>query len=142
MPRILPTIILLVATSIPGGALGQPVIGSEIAPLGKLRVGIQTAAPILATRARDGSVSGVTVDLGKFIAERLGVSFEPVLYANEEAYAQSFGKGEWDIAIWGRDALQEKTDLTPDFMVADAMYIAAPGREFADASQIDRPGVK
>ncbi len=27
-------------------------------------------------------------------------------------------------------------------MVADAMYIAAPGKEFADASQIDRAGVK
>jgi len=27
-------------------------------------------------------------------------------------------------------------------MVADAMYIAAPGREFADAGQIDRPDAK
>lgn len=133
---------VLIATQISGGALAQSAPGSEIAPMGKLRVGIQTGAPILATRARDGSVNGVSVDLGKFIAERLGVSFEPVLYANEGAYAQSFGKGEWDIAIWGRDPLQEKTDLTPDFMVADAMYIAAPGREYADASQIDRPGVK
>ena len=96
MPRILLTVILLIATSMPGGALGQPAISSEIAPLGKLRVGIQTGAPILATRARDGSISGVSADLGKFIAERLGISFEPVGYANEGAYAQSFGKGEWD----------------------------------------------
>jgi hypothetical protein len=28
---------LLIATSVPGSALGQPAISSEIAPLGKLR---------------------------------------------------------------------------------------------------------
>lgn len=142
MRRILLSVIVLIATPMSGGAWGQPAISSEIAPSGKLRVGIQTAAPLLATRAQDGSLGGVSVELGKFIAERLGVSFEPVGYVNEGAYAQSFDKGEWDIAIWERDPLQGKTDLTPDFMVADALYIAAPGREFADASQIDRTGVK
>jgi hypothetical protein len=30
---------------------------------------------------------------------KLGVSYEPVMYPNPEAYVQSFGKGEWDIAI-------------------------------------------
>jgi len=34
------------------------------------------------------------------------------------------------------------TDPSPDFMIADAMYIAAPGREFANASNIDTAGVK
>jgi polar amino acid transport system substrate-binding protein len=125
-----------------GGALAQSAASSEIAPAGKLRVGIQTASQILATRERDGSFSGISVDLGKFIAERLGVSFEAVLYANEPAYVQSFGKDECDIAILGRDALHANNDVTPDFMLADALYIAAPGREFVDAGQIDRPGVK
>jgi len=88
-------------------------------------------------------VNGVAVDLGKFIAVKLGVAFDPVVYANQEAYVQSFGKGGWDIVIGVRSALaEEKTDMSPDFMVADAMYIAAPGREFADATKIDRPGVK
>jgi polar amino acid transport system substrate-binding protein len=32
--------------------------------------------------------------------------------------------------------------MGPDFMLADAMYIAAPGREFADSTMVDRPGVK
>ena len=31
---------------------------------------------------------------------------------------------------------------TPDFMVADAMYIASPGREFANATGIDSAGVR
>ena len=76
------------------GVQAQPTHASEIAPSGKLRVGFQTASQILAKRAPDGSVTGVVVDLGKFIAEKLGVAFDPLVYANQEAYAQSFGKGE------------------------------------------------
>jgi polar amino acid transport system substrate-binding protein len=111
--------------------------------MGKLRVATHVGNPILAARTLDGSVSGVTIDLGKFIAERLGVSFEPVIYANQETYAQSFGKGEWDIAIGSRSALAaEKSDLSPDFMLADTMYIDASGREFADVGQVDWRGVK
>lgn len=37
MPRILLLAILLVATSMPEGALGQSAISAEIAQLGKLR---------------------------------------------------------------------------------------------------------
>lgn len=140
---VLPAIILLGA-SISGGALGQAAPSSEIAPTGKLRVGM-TANRILLTQAPDGRVSGVGPDLGKFIAKRLGLPFEPVIYSNPEAYTQSFGKGgEWDIAIGGRSRLAaEKADFSPDLILIDYMlFIAAPDREFADAAQVDRPGVK
>lgn len=133
----------LVAAFMPLAAAPQPTPSAEIATSGRLRVAIQTGSPILATRAPDGSVSGVVVDLGKFIANRLDLVFEPVVYVNQETYAQSFGKGEWDIAIGVRSPLaEEKSILSPDFMLADAMYIAAPGKQFADASQIDQSGVK
>ncbi len=138
---VLPAIILL-ATSIPGGAFGQPGIRGQIAPQGKLRVAILAANPILMTKKPDGSIAGVAVDLGKFIAERLGVPFEPVLYASGEAYAGSFGTGAWDIPIGARGARAETVDYSPDFMVVDNIFVAAPGRDFADASQVDRPGVK
>ena len=131
--------LLLAGFGSSAGGQTQQTPASEIAPTGRLRVGFQTASPILAKRAPDGSVSGVVVDLGKFIAEKLGVAFDPVVYSNQEAYAQSFGKGEWDMVIGVRSPL---ADPGPDFMVADAMYIAAPGREFADATKIDWPGVK
>jgi len=101
------------------------------------------ANPLLVTPKPDGSVSGVAVDLGQFIAEKLGVAFEPVIYATAEMYTQSFGKGEWDMAIGARTpAAAEKFDFSPDIMLVDSMYVAAPGRAFADASHVDRPGVK
>lgn len=135
--------IIVLATSISDAALGQPAISSEIAPLGKLRVAMNGANLALVTRTPDRGVSGVAVDLGKFIAERLGVAFEPVVYANPEAYTESLGKGEWDIAIGVPTPLAaEKADFTPDLVVFDFLFIAGPGREFAGAAQVDRPGVK
>jgi polar amino acid transport system substrate-binding protein len=142
MPSPLPTLIscfLLAILGSPAVGQAQQAASAEIAPNGTLRVAFQTASPILAKRAPDGSVSGVVVDLGRFLADKLGVTFEPVAYANQETYAQSFGKGEWDVVIGVRNSL---ADPTPDFMVADAMYIAAPGRDFADVTRVDQPGVK
>ena len=138
MPSFLVAVVVA-ALALPAAAQAQHSVSAQIAPSGTLRVGFQTASPILARRAPDGSVSGVVVDLGRFIAARLGVAFEPVVYANQEAYAQSFGKGEWDVVIGVRGSM---TDPSPDFMVADAMYIAAPGRTFADATRVDSSGVK
>jgi hypothetical protein len=64
MRSILLSATLSVATLGSTGALAQPTPGSVIAPTGRLRVGMQTESPILATRAPDRSVSGVVVDLG------------------------------------------------------------------------------
>src|SRR5687768_14149622 len=144
MRRILLLAIVLIAISIPGGVLAQPAISSEIAPLGKLRVATNGDNPLLVMRTPDEKmVGGVALDVGKFIAEKLEVSFELVVYANADAYTQSFGKGEWDIAIGPPTPLvAEKAEFGPDLILVDFMYVAAPGREFADAGQVDRSGVK
>lgn len=144
MRKILLSLIVLIATSMPGGALGQPAIKSEIAPLGKLRVLTNGNNPVLVTRTPDGKIiGGVALDVGKFIAEKLGVSFELILYAGAQAYTETLGKGEWDIAIGAPTALAaEKADFGPDLVLVDYMYVAAPGREFADAVQVERSGVK
>jgi polar amino acid transport system substrate-binding protein len=59
------------------------------------------------------------------------------------SYTQSFGKGEWDIAFGARTPLTaEKADFISDVLLNEYWFFAAPGREFANAAQVDRPGVK
>ncbi len=140
MQSLLPAaVLILLALAAPARAQLQPSTIAEIAPAGRLRVGFQTASPILAKQAPDGTVGGVAVDLGRFIAQKLGVVFVPVAYANQQAYSESFGKDEWDVVIGVRSSLPHPG---PDFMLADAMYIAAPGRAFVDASSVDSAGVR
>ena len=144
MRRILLLAILLIAISVPRSTLGQPAITSEIATLGKLRVATNAGNPMFVKRAPDGRViGGVAHEVGRFIAEKLGVPFELVPYPNPNAFLQSFGKGEWDVGIGTPTALAgEKADFGPDLLLVDHVYTAAPGQGFADTAQVDRPGIK
>jgi ABC-type phosphate/phosphonate transport system substrate-binding protein len=85
MRRFLLSIALLAGVS--GVAFGQTSPASEIAPGGKLRVGM-IAITVL---------GGVAEPVARFIGQKLGAAVEPVMYPNPDAYLQSFGKGEWDI---------------------------------------------
>ena len=122
---------LLVGLS--GVAFGQIEPASEIAPGGKLRVGM-IAITVL---------GGVAEPVAKFIGQKLGAAVEPVMYPSPEAYLQSFGKGEWDIAI-GPSVLApaDKADSTADLWAISLIYVAAPGKEFPDIASVDKAGVK
>jgi polar amino acid transport system substrate-binding protein len=131
MGRIFLSIALLAGLS--GVAFGQTGATLEIAPGGKLRVGM-IAITVL---------GGVAEPVAKFIGQKLGAAFEPVMYPNPDAYLQSFGKGEWDMAIGPRVlAPADKADSTEDLWVISLVYVAAPGKEFSDIASVDKAGVK
>jgi polar amino acid transport system substrate-binding protein len=133
MARYLLSAIALISIWTSGAAMGQSAPVTEIATDGKLRSGSISIRVL----------GGVAEPVGKFIATKLGVSYEPVMYPNPEAYVQSFGKGEWDIAIGPRVlAAPDKADTGADLWLIDLIYVAAPGKAFADVGQVDRPGVK
>jgi polar amino acid transport system substrate-binding protein len=117
--------------------------GNELAPNDVLRVGVLISNPVLVTKRGDGSLGGVSVDLGHLVAAKLQARYQEVVYETTETFAKSFGAGEWDIAIGPKTAIAEKTAaLSPPFMLVDNIYVAAPGREFSHANEVDRPGVR
>ena len=131
MGRILLSIVLLAGLS--GVAFGQTTPAAEIAPGGKLRVGM-IAITVL---------GGVADPIARFIGQKLGAAVEPVMYPNPDAYLQSFGKGEWDIAIGPRVlAPADKADSTADLWVISLVYVAAPGKQFPDVASVDKAGVR
>jgi len=77
-----------------GDAFGQAEPTAEIAPGAKLRVGMISITVL----------GGVAEPVAEFMGRKLGVAVVPVMYTNPDAYLQSFGKGEWDIAIGPRMA--------------------------------------
>lgn len=106
MRRTLLLAIVLIATSIPGAALAQPAINSEIAPMGKLRVSLNAATAVLLTRTPDGTMTGgVGLELGKFMAGKFGAVLELVAYPNSNTYIETFGKGEWDIGFFVKNSI-------------------------------------
>src|SRR5258708_39733704 len=131
MGRVLLSIAWVAGLS--GVAFGQTSPASEIAPGGKLRVGM-IAITVL---------GGVAEPVAGFVGQKLGAAVEPGMYPNPDAYLQSFGKGEWDIAIGPRVlAPADKADSTADLWVISLVYVAAPGKQFPDIASVDKTGVK
>jgi polar amino acid transport system substrate-binding protein len=118
-------------------------VDKEIAPTGKFRIGMNGNNATLTIRNADGTLAGLSVDLGRFIAGKLGVPFEPVLYPSSSPFTKSFGSSDWEIIITGKNAVVAKlVDFGPDLFLIEYVYLAAPGREFADAGEVDRPGIR
>ena len=118
----------------------------EIAPTGKLRVAIgisPAGGAYWSTRNQDGSYAGVPVDLGKEMADQLGVPVEYVAYQNSGQITDVASKGAWDVTFLPKDP-QRATMMSfgPIYEVADATYIEGGfvGHEFPDARSARRQG--
>jgi len=115
----------------------------ELAPTGKFRVGMNGNNSNLVTHNADGSVSGLSSDLGRFIAAKLGTTYEPVVYDSAAPYTASFHRSEWDIVLTGRNAVVEKLlDFSADLFLIDYGYVAAPGHGLDNPGQVDRAGIR
>src|SRR3990167_2424492 len=82
-----------------GMDVSMHIIRSELAPLGRLRVAINLGNPVLAQRAADGTLAGVSVDLAWEIAVRLGVEMELSNFATAGAAVAALQDQACDLAF-------------------------------------------
>ena len=115
-----------------------------LAPTGKLRVGFLSTTPIHATKdAATGEFKGPAVDLGKEMARRIGVQFEPVAYTSFPPVLDGAKSGEWDIAMIGITSEREKiVDFTAPYMVVEFGYLVPGGSSISTLADVDKPGVR
>ena len=131
-----------------GGCAGmQSGASSEtraaLAPTGKLRVAF-FAAPLYAIKDPvTGELKGVAIDLGKELAQRIGVPFEPVSYAGVPALIGGAKSGEWDVALTGIDAARAAAmDFSAPYMEIEQGYLVRAGVSIATASDVDKAGIR
>jgi len=137
MSRLVTALLALLAC---GVALAQPV--AEIAPSGKLRAAINFGNPILASRdPATGEPRGVSVDLARALAARLGVPVELVLY--ESAGKVSSSVSQWDIAFLAVDPARA-TDIafTAPYVVIEGAYLVPNESPIKANEDVDRAGTR
>src|SRR5436309_2857841 len=78
-------------------------IRSDVAPMGKLRVGINFGNALLTSRDASGTPGGIAVDLAKELARRVGVPMEIVSYEAAGQLADGAKAGAWDLAFLAAD---------------------------------------
>lgn len=114
----------------------------RIAPAGELRAALIGSNPVLVTHV-DGQLGGVSVELARRLAARLGVPVRLIPYDNPARYNESLGKGDWDIGIAARDPSRaEHLAFSDVFMEVDNGFAARPGLSLKTADEVDRAGIK
>lgn len=115
-----------------------------LAPTGKLRVALYLGAPASIVRGPTLDESkGVGFDLGKELARRLGVPFEPVVYPSPGAIVGGLKAGEWDVTFFGPNPERESVlNFTASFLVIEHGYLVPAGSPIATIEAIDRPGIR
>ena len=114
-----------------------------LAPTGKLRVAF-LLGPIHATKdLATGELKGVAVDLGKDLARRVGVPFDPVVYPNPPALIGDAKSGAWDVALIGINPERAAAmDFSAPCMEVELGYLVRAGDSIATASDVDKTGIR
>ena len=121
-----------------------PAARSELAPGGKLRVGLLVQNPVFVSK--DGGateIQGIAVDLGRELAKRLGAVFEPVRYQAVEKMIAGAKTREWDVAFIGFDpARTADMDFSAPYLEIGNTYLVPAGSPIKSFADADKAGYK
>jgi len=121
-----------------------PEARQALAPTGKLRVGLQLGSPHNVIRdSVSGDMKGVGFDLGRELARRMGVPFEPITYPSVGALLDGGKGGAWDVAFVGFSPARAKEwDFTALHMEVEFGYLVPGGSSISTMADVDRPGIR
>jgi polar amino acid transport system substrate-binding protein len=121
-----------------------PAALADLAPMGKLRAGINYGNPLFATRdAKTGEGSGIAVDLARELGRHMGVPVELVGYNSGGQLTAGLAAGGWDVAVLAfEQARAKEIDYSAPFAETDATYLVQANSRLRTAADVDQKGVR
>lgn len=117
-------------------------VKSRLAPTGTLRVALYPGTPT-SYLPNVSSPRGVGFELGRDIARRLGVAYEPVIFAKNAEVLEAVKSGKVDMAFTNASASRAKEmDFGPPYLEIELGYLAAKGSPVTSLQGVDRKGVR
>ena len=122
----------------------SPSTRSELAPTGRLRVGINAANFLLVTNYVPGTEPhGVAPDLGRELARLLDVPVEFVVYDSPGKLAEAGKTGVWDVAFLGNEPQRaSEIAFTAPYLEIPVTYLVPDGSPIRAIEDVDREGVR
>ncbi len=122
----------------------QPSLVSAFAPTGALRASINLGNPILAHRdPRTGEPGGVSVDLARALAQRLGIVADLVVFDKAAQSVEAVKSGQADIGFFAVDpARGEGLRFTAPYVLIEGSYLVPAGSALHDNAEVDREGTR
>ena len=119
----------------------QTAAVSDLAPSGKLRAAINFGNPVLASRDAGGQPQGVSVDLSRELAHRLGVPVELITFDAAGKVVEAGKAGAWDIAFVALDpARAADIAQSPPYVVIEGAYLVRDASKLRANDEVDRGG--
>ena len=108
----------------------SPATVSELAPTGKLRIGLNYANFLLVLKdAPDRTPQGIAPDIGRELANRLGVKPEYVRFDGAGKLADGVKSGMWDVAFLGNEPQRaSEIAFTPAYLEIPVTTSCRPAR--------------
>jgi polar amino acid transport system substrate-binding protein len=117
---------------------------TELAPSGKLRAAINFGNTVLAQKdPGGGEPRGVSAELARELARRLGVSIEYVTFDAAGKVFEALQKGAWDVAFMAIDPVRSAgIEFTGPYVVIEGAYLVPAGSPLQTNEDVDRDGVR
>ena len=136
------SLMLLVACAITPRV--SPAVRSDLAPTGKMRAAINFGNPVLALKdPSTGEPRGVSVDLSRELARRLGVPVEFVTFNAAGKVVEALKSKEVDVVYVAIDpARAVDITYTAPYVVIEGAYLVLQGSPIRANAEVDREGVR
>ncbi len=119
-------------------------IKTELAPNGVLRAAINLSNFLLVSgKLPDGTPDGISPDIAKQVAARIGVPFQLITYERPGLVADAADQNEWDIGNIAAEAERaEIIDFSNPYVVIDANFLTQKTSSFKCNSDVNSAGVR
>jgi polar amino acid transport system substrate-binding protein len=136
-------LIVLAATAAATAQSVPPDVAKELAPGGKLRAAINLTNSVLAQENPGGDPKGVSVDLSRELARRLGVPVEFVIYRGAGTVFADAKSGKWNVAYFAIEPVRAAdVDFTPPYVLIEGGYAVLKNSPIKTIADADREGVR
>ena len=119
-------------------------VRSDLAPAGKLRVGINFGNNLLTARDPvSRAPSGIALDLAHELGRRLGAPVEIVSYESAGELADSARTAAWEVGFLGAEPQRaNEISFSAAYLEIEATYLVPPGSPLRTIADVDREGVR
>ncbi len=116
---------------------------AELGSTGTLRAAINFGNPILAKRGPGGEAQGVSVDLAREAARRLGLPVELVLFNSAGSVVEAVKARQVDLAFVAIDPVRGvDMEYTAPYVVIEGAYLVRNNSALQRNDEVDRSGVR
>ena len=114
------------------------------APTGTLRASINIGNPVLARRNAPADLPyGVSIDMAKALAERLGVGIEFIVFDSASQSVDAVANGQADVGFFAVDPKRgESIAFTAPYLLIEGFYLVPDASPIRANPEVDQPGIR